>query len=79
MSADSLTEPTLLAPSSTGSCETPCWLMSLSACRTAAPGATLTTGGSPSPLAPSTSPSEPRSASSIWFSRIHSSLYSLER
>src|SRR5687768_4237713 len=41
----SLTEPTQLAPSMTGSCDTSCSVMSPIAWRTLAPGATLTTAG----------------------------------
>src|SRR5262249_20233190 len=41
----SLTDPTQFAPSMTGSCDTSCNDMSPSACRTVAPGATLTTTG----------------------------------
>src|SRR5881392_19928 len=45
-SDQSLTEPTQLAPSMIGSCDTSCSDMSRNACLTVVPGATLTTGWS---------------------------------
>src|SRR6185312_7774225 len=70
----SLTEPTQLLPSITGSCDTSCRFMRRSAWRTVAPVPTDTTVGPWSGLAPRRSAMRTRSGASSWFSRIQSSL-----
>ena len=54
-------------------------LIRLSACRTAAAGATLTSGGALGGRRSSSCSTVVRGASSIWFSCIHSSLKTLDR
>jgi hypothetical protein len=73
-SDQSLTDPMQFDPSITGSCETSCRAMSPIAWRTVAPGATLTTEGALPFFLPSTVCRATFGVSSIWFSRIHSSL-----
>ena len=82
-SDQSLTEPTQFAPSITGSCDTSCSDISRSAWRTVVPGRDAHDDRRVAVVARFVLEHDRRAscdpASSSWFSRIHSSLYSFER